>query len=89
MIVEIGELYIQILSSVFMITFFLPFKICEFQVEQAQAGLESLSLSQKTINHLQENFVEIEKYEYYERCSYTFALSFPQPQLKVPINKYF
>ncbi|XP_022867638.1 exocyst complex component SEC6-like [Olea europaea var. sylvestris] len=31
------------------------------QVEQAQAGLESLSLSQKTINHLQENFVEIEK----------------------------
>ncbi|XP_022879096.1 exocyst complex component SEC6 [Olea europaea var. sylvestris] len=31
------------------------------QVEQAQAGLESLSLSQKTINHLRENFVEIEK----------------------------
>ncbi|KZV28935.1 hypothetical protein F511_13730 [Dorcoceras hygrometricum] len=31
------------------------------QVEQAQAGLESLSLSQKTINHLRENFVGIEK----------------------------
>lgn len=31
------------------------------QVEQAQAGLESLALSQKTINHLRENFVEIEK----------------------------
>ncbi|CAI9777987.1 unnamed protein product [Fraxinus pennsylvanica] len=31
------------------------------QVEQAQAGLESVSLSQKTINHLRENFVEIEK----------------------------
>ncbi|KAK4483968.1 hypothetical protein RD792_011179 [Penstemon davidsonii] len=33
------------------------------QVEQAQAGLESLSLSQKTINHLRENFVSIDKYE--------------------------
>ncbi|KAF7144185.1 hypothetical protein RHSIM_Rhsim05G0166700 [Rhododendron simsii] len=31
------------------------------QVEQAQAGLESLSLSEKTINHLRENFVSIEK----------------------------
>ncbi|XP_073021995.1 exocyst complex component SEC6 [Primulina eburnea] len=31
------------------------------QVEQAQAGLESLSLSQKTINQLRENFVGIEK----------------------------
>ncbi|PIM97573.1 Exocyst complex subunit SEC6 [Handroanthus impetiginosus] len=31
------------------------------QVEQAQAGLESLSLSQKTISQLRENFVEIEK----------------------------
>ncbi|KAL6962603.1 SNARE-binding exocyst subunit S6 [Sarracenia purpurea var. burkii] len=31
------------------------------QVEQAQAGLESLSLSQKTINDLRENFVSIEK----------------------------
>lgn len=33
------------------------------QVEQAQAGLESLSLSQKTINELRENFVGIEKYD--------------------------
>ncbi|KAL3639259.1 SNARE-binding exocyst subunit S6 [Castilleja foliolosa] len=33
------------------------------QVEQAQAGLESLSLSQMTISGLRENFVEIEKYE--------------------------
>jgi len=32
------------------------------QVEQAQAGLESLSLSQKTINQLRENFIAIEKY---------------------------
>ncbi|ONI14369.1 hypothetical protein PRUPE_4G277400 [Prunus persica] len=31
------------------------------QVEQAQAGLESLSLSQKSINQLRENFVSIEK----------------------------
>ncbi|XP_071923488.1 exocyst complex component SEC6-like isoform X1 [Coffea arabica] len=31
------------------------------QVEQAQGGLESLSLSQKTINELRENFVSIEK----------------------------
>ncbi|XAR48607.1 hypothetical protein NMG60_11031484 [Bertholletia excelsa] len=31
------------------------------QVEQAQAGLESLSLSQKTINYLRENFVSIER----------------------------
>ncbi|KAI3465408.1 hypothetical protein Pfo_022071 [Paulownia fortunei] len=31
------------------------------QVEQAQAGLESLSLSQQTISHLRENFAEIEK----------------------------
>ncbi|KAL3830485.1 hypothetical protein ACJIZ3_019287 [Penstemon smallii] len=31
------------------------------QVEQAQSGLESLSLSQKTINHLRENFVSIDK----------------------------
>lgn len=31
------------------------------QVEQAQAGLESLSLSEKTINHLRGNFVSIEK----------------------------
>ncbi|KAF5955288.1 hypothetical protein HYC85_008144 [Camellia sinensis] len=31
------------------------------QVEQAQAGLESLSSSEKTINHLRENFVSIEK----------------------------
>lgn len=31
------------------------------QVEQAQAGLESLSLSQKTITHLRENFISIEK----------------------------
>ncbi|PSS31680.1 Exocyst complex component like [Actinidia chinensis var. chinensis] len=31
------------------------------QVEQAQAGLESLSLSQKTINHLRDNFISIEK----------------------------
>ncbi|KAL6511711.1 SNARE-binding exocyst subunit S6 [Orobanche gracilis] len=30
------------------------------QVEQAQAGLDSLSLSQKTISDLRENFVEIE-----------------------------
>ncbi|CAL5384220.1 unnamed protein product [Camellia sinensis] len=31
------------------------------QVEQAQAGLESLSSSEKSINHLRENFVSIEK----------------------------
>ncbi|KAM7278515.1 hypothetical protein ACFE04_005649 [Oxalis oulophora] len=31
------------------------------QVEQAQAGLESLALSQKTINQLRENFISIEK----------------------------
>ncbi|XP_048432445.1 exocyst complex component SEC6 isoform X2 [Pyrus x bretschneideri] len=31
------------------------------QVEQAQTGLESLSLSQKSINQLRENFVSIEK----------------------------
>ncbi|XP_061944505.1 exocyst complex component SEC6 [Populus nigra] len=31
------------------------------QVEQAQSGLESLSLSQKTINQLRENFISIEK----------------------------
>ncbi|XP_031126245.1 exocyst complex component SEC6 [Ipomoea triloba] len=31
------------------------------QVEQAQAGLESLSLSQKTISQLRENFLSIEK----------------------------
>ncbi|CAK9313314.1 unnamed protein product [Citrullus colocynthis] len=31
------------------------------QVEQAQAGLESLSLSEKTINQLRENFISIEK----------------------------
>ncbi|KAA8522539.1 hypothetical protein F0562_013100 [Nyssa sinensis] len=31
------------------------------QVEQAQVGLESLSLSQKTINELRENFISIEK----------------------------
>ncbi|XP_028109735.1 exocyst complex component SEC6 isoform X1 [Camellia sinensis] len=30
------------------------------QVEQAQAGLESLSSSEKSINHLRENFVSIE-----------------------------
>lgn len=32
------------------------------QVEQAQAGLKSLSSSEKTINQLRENFVSIEKY---------------------------
>ena len=32
------------------------------QVEQAQAGLESLSSSEKTIDQLRENFVSIEKY---------------------------
>ncbi|KAK4722327.1 hypothetical protein R3W88_012560 [Solanum pinnatisectum] len=31
------------------------------QVEQAQGGLQSLSLSQKTINQLRENFLSIEK----------------------------
>ncbi|XXG63889.1 hypothetical protein AAC387_Pa05g1979 [Persea americana] len=31
------------------------------QVEQAQAGLEALALSQKTINQLRENFLSIEK----------------------------
>uniref|UniRef100_A0A9I9DL06 Exocyst complex component SEC6 n=1 Tax=Cucumis melo TaxID=3656 RepID=A0A9I9DL06_CUCME len=36
------------------------------QVEQAQAGLESLSLSEKTIDQLRENFISIEKYE--NRC---------------------
>ncbi|KAL8514222.1 hypothetical protein ACS0TY_013372 [Phlomoides rotata] len=35
--------------------------IARQQVEQAQEGLESLSLSQKTISHLRENFVDIEK----------------------------
>lgn len=35
------------------------------QVEQAQAGLESLSSAQKTITRLRENFVEIDKYEDY------------------------
>ncbi|KAI4352812.1 hypothetical protein L6164_007030 [Bauhinia variegata] len=32
------------------------------QVEQAQAGLKSLFLSQKAVNQLRENFVSIEKY---------------------------
>lgn len=32
------------------------------QVEQAEAGLQSLNLSQKTINQLRENFLSIEKY---------------------------
>ncbi|KAI9073668.1 hypothetical protein K1719_025137 [Acacia pycnantha] len=32
------------------------------QVEQAQAGLESLNSSQKTVNRLRENFVSIEKF---------------------------
>lgn len=32
------------------------------QVEQSQAGLKSLSLSENTINQLRENFVSIEKY---------------------------
>ncbi|GAB2297283.1 SNARE-binding exocyst subunit S6 [Dionaea muscipula] len=32
------------------------------QVEQAQAGLDSLSLSQKTITQLRDNFISIEKY---------------------------
>ncbi|XP_077213192.1 SEC6 [Tasmannia lanceolata] len=31
------------------------------QVEQAQTGLEALALCQKTINHLRENFLSIEK----------------------------
>lgn len=31
------------------------------QVEQAQTGLKSLSLSEKTVNHLRENFVSIEQ----------------------------
>ncbi|CAO2842212.1 unnamed protein product [Amaranthus hypochondriacus] len=31
------------------------------QVEQAQSGLKSLSLSERTVNHLRENFVSIEK----------------------------
>ncbi|EXB57745.1 hypothetical protein L484_006858 [Morus notabilis] len=31
------------------------------QVEQAQAGLESLAFSEKTINHLRDNFLSIEK----------------------------
>ncbi|KAJ8430264.1 hypothetical protein Cgig2_022722 [Carnegiea gigantea] len=31
------------------------------QVEQAQAGLKSLSLSEKTVSHLRENFASIEK----------------------------
>ncbi|GFS33049.1 similar to SEC6 [Actinidia rufa] len=31
------------------------------QVEQAQAGLESLNSSRKIINHLRENFISIEK----------------------------
>lgn len=35
------------------------------QVEQAEAGLESLSLSQKSINQLRENFISIEKYVVY------------------------
>ncbi|KAL5772899.1 hypothetical protein ACOSP7_012508 [Xanthoceras sorbifolium] len=32
------------------------------QIEQSQKGLESLALSQKTINELRENFIAIEKY---------------------------
>jgi exocyst complex component 3 len=32
------------------------------QVEQSQAGLKSLSFSEKTINQLRENFLSIEKY---------------------------
>lgn len=34
----------------------------EMQVEQAQGGLESLNLSQNTINQLRDNFIAIEKY---------------------------
>lgn len=37
-------------------------KIALLQVEQAQAGLESLNLSQKTVSQLRENFVSIERY---------------------------
>jgi len=32
------------------------------KVEQAQSGLESLALSQKTISQLRQNFISIEKY---------------------------
>lgn len=35
---------------------------CDTQVEKAQAGLDSLNLSEKTINELRENFISIEKY---------------------------
>lgn len=33
-----------------------------FQVEQAQDGMDALASSQKTINHLRDNFLSIEKY---------------------------
>lgn len=49
------------------------------QVEQAQAGLESLALSQKTIHQLHENFISIEKYVcwyYIEMLSSFFLLIF-------------
>lgn len=42
----------------------MPAQVFSSQVEQAQAGLESLSLSQKTISQLRENFLSIEKYKY-------------------------
>lgn len=32
------------------------------QVEQAKAGMEALTSSEKTINKIRENFVQIEKY---------------------------
>lgn len=45
------------------------------QVEQAQAGLESLSSSEKTVNQLRENFVSIEMYAY-DAMSYGFNFFF-------------
>lgn len=45
------------------------------QVEQAQAGLESLSSSEKTVNQLRENFVSIEMYVY-DAMSYGFNFFF-------------
>ncbi|THF95754.1 hypothetical protein TEA_006055 [Camellia sinensis var. sinensis] len=48
--------YCQFVGRVFPLGFSISWK-----VEQAQAGLESLSLSQKTINLIRENFISIEK----------------------------
>lgn len=36
--------------------------VCCLQVEQAQAGLKALGSSEKAVNHLRSNFVNIERY---------------------------